>query len=52
MFRDGDFFEDDSGASYTVVKALSGGGMGSTYIVEDLSSSIQYVSKHLLPAPH
>lgn len=45
MFRDGDFFEDDSGASYTVVKALSDGGMGSTYIVEDLSSSIQYVSK-------
>ena len=45
MFRDGDFFDDDDGISYTVVRALTPGGMGATYIVEDLSSGLQYVAK-------
>jgi serine/threonine protein kinase len=45
MFRDGDFFDDDSGETYSVVKALSDGGMGSTFIVEHASTGVQYVAK-------
>ena len=45
MFRDGDFFDDDSGETYSVVKALSDGGMGSTFIVEHTSTGVQYVAK-------
>ena len=45
MFRDGDFFDDATGETYSDVKALSDGGMGSTFIVEHTSTGVQYVAK-------
>ena len=45
LFRDGDIFDDDRGATYSVIRSLSDGGMGATYVVEDLATKLQYVAK-------